>query len=314
MKNKLVYILLLLAILSVVCANSENLSKNVKTQKLKALIVNGQNNHNWKIGSDALKQILDGSELFTVDVAVSPEKGADMSNFKPNFSSYDLIVLDNNGDEWCDEAKSSFVSFVKNGGGVFVMHAADNSFPNWKEYNEIIGLGGWGKRNEKDGPYVYVDDNGKVIRDNSPGQGGAHGQQHEYIVKARKPNHPIMKGLPGEWLHAQDELYHGLRGPAENMTILATAWSDPATKSKSKFLPTGRNEPALMTIKYGKGRIFHTIMGHASEKNQAMKCAGFIVTSLRGAEWAATGKVTQAVPKNLPTKTKVLLLEDYKEK
>lgn len=313
MKKKLVYLLLLGAILYAGCANSKNLIKKNETQKLKTLIVNGQNNHNWKIGSETLKQMLEGSELFTVDVATSPEKGADMSNFKPNFPAYDLIVLDYNGDGWCDEAKSSFVSYVKNGGGVFVFHAADNAFPEWKEYNEIIGLGGWGKRNEKDGPYVYVDDNGKVIHDNSPGNGGAHGQQHEYIVKVRKPNHPIMKGLPEEWLHAQDELYHGLRGPAKNMTILATAYSDPKTGSKAKFQPTGRHEPALMTIKYGKGRIFHTIMGHASEKNQAMKCAGFIVTSLRGAEWAATGKVTQAIPENLPTKTEVHLWEDYKE-
>lgn len=313
MKNKLVYLLLLVAILSALCANSKNLSKKHESQILKALIVNGQNNHNWKIGSETLRQILEGSELFTVDVVTSPVKGADMSNFKPNFSAYDIIVLDYNGDEWCYEAKSSFVNYVKKGGGVFVLHAADNSFPDWKEFNEIIGIGGWGKRNEKDGPYVYMDVNGKVIRDNSPGQGGAHGKQHEYIVKSRKPNHPIMKGLPEEWLHAQDELYHGLRGPAKNLTILATAWSDPATKSQAKFQPTGRNEPALMAIRYGKGRIFHTIMGHASEQNQAMKCAGFIVTSLRGAEWAATGKVTQTVPENLPDKDSVVLWENYKQ-
>jgi type 1 glutamine amidotransferase len=167
-----------------------------------------------------------------------------------------------------------------------------------------------GQRSEKDDPYVYYKD-GKEVRDNSQGKGGAHGKQHEYIVKTRQPNHPIMKGLPEEWLHGQDELYHGLRGPAKNMTILATAYSDPATGGKNKFLPTGRDESALMTINYGKGRVFHTIMGHASEKNEAMKCAGFIVTSLRGAEWAASGQVTQAVPENLPGKERISLWEEY---
>ena len=306
MKNKIVYQVVLVTILFTAFSTAIGGTKTAVSPKYKTLIVNGQNNHNWKIGSASMKQILEGSGLFTVDVATSPEKGADMSKFKPNFSAYDLIVLDYNGDDWCDETKSSFLSYVKNGGGVFVLHAADNSFSNWKEYNEVIGLGGWGHRDEKSGPYVYMDDNGKVIRDNSPGKAGGHGSQTPYIVKTRESEHPIMKGLPAEWLHAPDELYHGLRGPAENMTILATAYSDKENKG------LGRNEPILMTIKYGKGRVFHTVMGHASEKNQQMKCAGFIVTSLRGAEWAASGKVTQAVPKNLLSKTEVRLLEDYK--
>ncbi len=314
MKKNILYLLTCVVIFLAVCITTNAAAKKSRSPKYKALIVNGQNNHNWEIGSATLTQMLEGSELFAVDIATAPEKGADMHNYKPAFSAYDLVVLDYNGDEWCEETKSSFVDYVKNGGGVFVFHAADNAFPAWKEYNEITGLGGWGQRDEKNGPYVYVNDKGKVIRDNSPGKGGAHGRQHEYLVKTRKPKHPIMKGLPDEWLHAQDELYHGLRGPARNLTILATAWSDPETKSKNKFLPTGRHEPVIMTIKYGKGRIFHTIMGHASPKNQAMKCSGFIVTSLRGAEWAASGKVTQNVPKNLPTAESISLWEEYVEK
>ncbi len=278
---------------------------NDNAKKFKALIVTGQNNHNWKIGSNSLNHILNGSGLFAVEIATSPEKGSDMSGFKPNFAAFDVVVMDYNGDEWCDETKTSFVNYVRNGGGLVIFHAADNSFPEWPEYNQMIGLGGWGQRNETAGPYVYIQDDGKIIRDNSPGNGGAHGPQHEYIVKAREPNHPIMKGLPKEWLHAKDELYHGLRGPAENMTILATAWSD------TKFKGTGRHEPALMTINYGKGRVFHTIMGHASEANPAMKCVGFIVTFLRGTEWAASGKVKQAIPENLPAATSVLLWENY---
>lgn len=311
MNNKIIYLVAVVITIFTSCTSQKKLARNNDAPKYSALIVNGQNNHNWQIGSATLKQIFEGSGMFTVDMATSPEKGADMSNYKPNFSAYDLIVLDYNGDEWCEETKTNFVAYVKNGGGVFIMHAADNAFSDWKEYNEIIGLGGWGGRNEKSGPYVYYKD-GKLVRDNTPGKGGAHGKQHEYVVKTREPKHPIMKGLPDEWLHAQDELYHGLRGPAENMTILATAYSDPATKSKNKFHPTGRDEPALMTIKYGKGRVFHTIMGHASERNFAMKCAGFIVTSLRGAEWAASGKVTQPVPENLPGKETIRLWEEYK--
>lgn len=306
MKTNLVYLFAVVITLFSGCASQKKIAQNNDVAKYSALIVNGQNNHNWKIGSATLKQIFEGSEMFIVDVATSPEKGADMSNFKPNFSAYDLIVMDYNGDEWCEETKTNFVAYVKNGGGLFILHAADNSFPKWKEYNQMIGLGGWGQRNEKDGPYVYYNDNNELIRDNSPGKGGSHGPQHPYVIKTREPKHVIMKGLPEEWLHATDELYHGLRGPAENMTILATAYSD------KEFKGTGRHEPALMTITYGKGRIFHTIMGHASERNQAMKCAGFIVTSLRGAEWAASGKVTQPIPENLPGKETISYWKEYK--
>jgi type 1 glutamine amidotransferase len=95
-------------------------------------------------------------------------------------------------------------------------------------------------------------------------------------------------------MHARDELYDRLRGPAKNLTVLATAFSDPATGG------TGQHEPLLMTIKYGKGRVFHTALGHSPE---AMKCVGFAVTLQRGAEWAATGRVRQKVPSDFPTDT-----------
>jgi type 1 glutamine amidotransferase len=109
-------------------------------------------------------------------------------------------------------------------------------------------------------------------------------------------SHPISKGLPAKWLHNTDELYDRMRGPAQNMTLLATAWSDPATGG------TGEEEPLLFTVKYHKGRVFHTTLGHDVE---AMRCVGFIVTLQRGTEWAATGKVTQKVPADFPTADKV---------
>jgi type 1 glutamine amidotransferase len=49
----------------------------------------------------------------------------------------------------------------------------------------------------------------------------------------------------------------------------------------------------LMVLSYGKGRIFHTTMGHDLA---ALNCVGFMTTYQRGAEWAATGKVTLKVP------------------
>jgi len=258
---------------------------------LKCLIVDGQNNHNWKETTPIMKKILEDSGVFTVDVATSPDKKADMSGFKPDFAKYDVVLLNYNGASWCDAANQAFLDYVKNGGGVVVVHAADNSFGNWPEYNEIIGLGGWGGRNEKSGPYVYYKD-GKVVRDTSPGRGGSHGPQYPIQIVVREPDHPVMKGLPAKFMHSQEELYHSLRGPAKNLTILATALAEKEKRG------TGRHEPVLMTIGWGKGRVFHTVLGHAGTQ---MKSVAFIVTLQRGAEWAATGKVTQKVPADMPT-------------
>ncbi|MBN1805156.1 MAG: DUF1080 domain-containing protein [Sedimentisphaerales bacterium] len=265
---------------------------------IKALIVDGQNNHDWKATTPILKNLLQETGLFKVDVATSPAKDQPMDNFKPNFSKYDVIVSNYTGDEWPKQTRDALVEYMENGGGLVIYHAADNAFPNWKEWNEMIAIGGWGNRDEKSGPMVRYRD-GKVVLDNSPGHGGTHGPQHEFQVIIRDPLHAITAGLPEKWMHAKDELYSNLRGPAKNMKILATAYADPAKKG------TGENEPVLLIVRYGKGRIFHTVLGHGP---QQLRSVGFIVTFQRGTEWAATGRVTQVdVPKDFPTADKASL-------
>jgi type 1 glutamine amidotransferase len=265
--------------------------------KMKVLIVDGQNNHKWQETTPVLKRLLGETNLFEVDVATSPAQGQDMSGFKPNFAAYQVVVSNYNGDPWAPATKDAFEKFVAGGGGFVTFHAADNSFPEWNEYNQMIALGGWGNRNEKDGPMVRLRGNDIVI-DDKPGAGGHHGKRHPYQVKTYETKDPIMAPLPVMWMHAEDELYDSLRGPAKNMKLLATAFSDKSTGG------TGENEPMLFTIAYGKGRIFHTTMGHDVE---AMKCVGFITTLQRGTEWAARGTVTQKVPKDFPGPNEVSL-------
>ena len=66
-----------------------------------------------------------------------------------------------------------------------------------------------------------------------------------------------------------------------------------------------------MTIAYGRGRVFHTTLGHVGPadgcRTTAIDCVGFITTLQRGAEWAATGDVTQRVPADFPTADRVSL-------
>jgi type 1 glutamine amidotransferase len=128
-----------------------------------------------------------------------------------------------------------------------------------------------------------------------------HPPRQDFLVHTRAPDHPIMRGLPGAWWHADDELYSQLRGPAEGFEVLATACIDAAVHPKA----TGEHEPVLMTVRYGQGRVFHTTLGHVGPadgcRTTAIDCVGFVVTLQRGAEWAATGDVTMTVPDDFPS-------------
>ncbi|GEM_PF-881138 len=253
------------------------------TPRIKALIVDGQNNHSWTTTSPILKRILEDSGLFTVDVATSPARGMDMSRFRPRFGRYQVVVSNYNGDPWPEEARRDFVDFVSAGGGFVVVHAADNAFSDWPEYNEIIGLGGWGGRDERWGPYLRFRE-GKIVRDETPGSAGTHGSPHAFPIQIWQ-EHPITAGFPKAWMHGRDELYARLRGPARNLTILATASAD-----------SGEREPVLFVVQYKKGRVFHTTLGHGPE---AMGSPDFVSTLQRGAEWAATGAVSQPASKDV---------------
>ncbi|MBL8295694.1 MAG: ThuA domain-containing protein [Bryobacterales bacterium] len=263
--------------------------------KHKLLIIDGQNNHAWQQTTPVLKRLLEETGLFVVDVATTPPKGGDLSVFKPDFARYRVVVSNYNGEPWPPKTKLAFEKFVESGGGFVSYHAADNAFPEWTAYNRMIALGGWAQRTEKDGPYAKFRD-GRIVLDNKPGPGGHHGKRHQFQLVLRDTAHPITKGMPAQWMHNTDELYDSLRGPAQDIHLLATAFSDPATNG------TGDHELILFTVKYGKGRIFHTTLGHDVE---AMRSVGFIVTLQRGAEWAATGKVTQKLPADFPTATAV---------
>lgn len=286
-------ILLIVIMAGRVSVFSESISDSGQceaAEPLRALIVDGQNNHGvWPQTTQMMKQFLEESGRFTVEVATAAPKGTD-PNFHPEFSRF-AVVISNFGHgaaPWPAETQKAFEDYVRGGGGFVVIHAANNSFPEWTAYNQMIGLGGWGGRTEKDGPYIYMNAQGDLIRDSSPGRGGNHGEQHEYRLVVRDSEHPITKEMPKEWMHAKDELYDMLRGPARAMQVLATAESP----------VTGRHEPMIFTVRYGTGRVFHTPMGHA-EYSQA--CVGFITTLQRGAEWAATGEVTLPIPKDFPT-------------
>jgi hypothetical protein len=174
------------------------------------------------------------------------------------------------------------------GGGLVIFHAANNPFPTWDEWNKMVGLS-WQGPNF--GDRITVDDAGKVIR-TPKGEGPGAGHDHRaYALTVRDDKQPIMRGLPAKWTHGNDELYKGQRGPAINMDILATAYSDPAQGG------TGANEPLVYTVTYGKGRVFVSLLGH-DVSSAALPDTLLLIG--RGAQWAAKSRITLQIPSDFP--------------
>jgi len=264
--------------------------------KIAVLIVDGQNNHKWQETTPAIKEMLEKTGRFTVDVATTPPKKAAKEawdKFRPDFAKYGAVLMNYNGDNWPEEVRKSFEKYMADGGGLVFYHAGVFAFPDWKEFNDMMGMG-WRKPNQ--GMRLTIDADGKEVRTPSGGgPGSGHGPAHPFAIDVRDPKHPVMEGLPAKFMHVKDELYHGMRGPLTGMHILATALSDKTTGG------TGTNEPMVWTVPFGKGRVFVSLLGHDVAATTAPSSA---VLLSRGLEWAATGKVTPSVPKELAGETK----------
>lgn len=310
---------------------------------IKVLIVDGRNNHNWETTTDALRATLEATQRFEVTVTTAPEstsspglrdpRDADASSqekfskaaqihrllnlpsqeadgkawqtWLPDFSAYDCVVLNYNGNTWPEPMQKAFVKYIKDGGGALLIHAANNAFSGWDEYNDIIGMG-WRKAGY--GKAIKVDDaTGKTYIDKDA-QNSAHGSKHPFQIKVRAPDHPIMKDIPAAWMHGRDELYHNMRGPAENLTVLSSAYADPKERG------TGKHEPMTWEVTYGKGRSIVTSMGHFWRGDtlwDSLYCVGFQTIIARSCEYLATGAVTIPVPDSFPGKDETSIVPPH---
>lgn len=307
-------------------------------ERFKVLIIDGSNNHYvWPKTTQMMKSYLEETSLFEVSIQrmdsiwlgikynpnrPEPHKSfitkypvgdphitkepLKKISFKVDFEAYDLVVV-NVGEqtpEWPDATKQKFEMYMRGGGGLVVVHAANNAWGDWEAYNEMIGLGAWGGRDSISGPAVYYDNSEKLVLNHAADTCATHGPETEYIITTRALDHPIMQGVPTQWLHTRDEMYARMRGPFQNATILATAFSDPEKEAapwKPSVKGSGRHEPMLLAVEYGKGRVYHSVIGHF---DYSQECVGFITLLQRGAEWAATGQVAQEIPKDFPTAQK----------
>lgn len=270
--------------------------------KTRVLLITGQDGSHWDEGSSqVLTKILENTGEFDVETDFLGWN-ADIDNFSPKFKDYGLIIINYGGKTWTEETRKAFENYVSGGGGVVFIHSSIIPMEDWPAYNEMTGLGAWNGRDEKWGPYLYLED-GKYVYDYTPGWAGHHGLQHHEIISTQAPEHPIMAGVPARWHHFKDEIYTKLRGPAKNIEVLATVNE------------AGRDEPVMWTVSYGKGRIFVDVLGHCGndpDMTYSMTCTGYQVTLIRGCEWAATGSVTYPVPSDFPTEKHYSLRRNFK--
>lgn len=317
------------------------ISSTLYAKPISVLILDGQNNHDWRTTTEAVKATLQATGLFQVDVSTAPyklgftgptkpkqedphylkaknawdkfnksAKYSDGVNWPPNFKKYQAIICNYRGASWSEKMQGEFVEYIKEGGGVFFIHAANNGFASWDEFNRIIGLGYNGTRGGVSVCTKVNDKTGDVYQC-CDGKKSGHGSRHPYINKIRNEEHPIVKGMPIEWMHGRDELYHNQRGPGENMTILTSSYSDPKTRG------TGDHEPTTWIVDYGKGRSVVTTMGHfwnGQTDWDALYCVGFQTVLVRSLEYLATGKVTIDIPKEFPSEEQTVIEYPHKVK
>ena len=232
---------------------------------IQTLLLTGENNHDWRRSAPFCRDLLTRSGKFAVDLTETPDE---VLVDAAGLDRYGLFFVDYHGAMWGDRARANFEAAVRAGAGVVILHASNNGFEGWTEYERMVALA-WRA-------------------------GTGHGQFHEFPVTITDKEHPVTRGVAD--FRTWDELYHRLAvTPGVHYDVLTTAYSAPETGG------TGRDEPMMIALTYGRGRIFHQILGHVwpsdPDKDKgstmiALENPGFQTTLVRGAEWAATGAVT----------------------
>jgi hypothetical protein len=240
--------------------------------KIQALIITGQNGHDWRGTTPVLRKILEDSGKFAVHVT-EEFRGAGPETLAP----YDLVVL-NYYDlrkpefRWGERADNALLDFVRSGKGILIYHFSVAAFDGWTEYEKLCA-GNWRPNN------------------------GHHSAAHDFTVKITDADHPVTRGLKLSFTQPKDELYANLRWqPADQYRVLAAAYDEHALyqgKARQPVPGAGIDQPMLWTVQYGKGKVFVTVLGHDVP---AVQTPAFVTTFSRGAEWAVTGAVTQPIP------------------
>ncbi len=229
---------------------------------IETLFLTGAGVHDWSRTTPFLAGLLKDSGRFAPTITTEPSAALQDADA---LAQYDLLFTEYHGPEWSEAAKSNFQRAIASGTGLVILHSANNAFPGWVEYEKMAGL---------------------LWR-----EGSNHGDYHEFLIHIVDSEHPITRGL--EDFRQPDELYHNLQHLHDvPVHVLATAYSSPERHG------TGKDEPMMVVMRYGEGRVFHMIPGHVAlvypegASMASLENPPFQRALLRGCEWAARGEVT----------------------
>lgn len=272
-------------------------------ERLSILIVDGFGNHDWEATTEDIKAILKTDPSIQCEVSTVPNEGSEeWKSWLPALGDYDLVIQNTTdirvGGSWPRAAQQALESYVSSGGGLYIFHSANNAFPEWKEYNRMIGLG-W--RDKDFGPAIQIVDDKQVVIPAGQGSGTGHGKRLDTVI-TRINDHPIHHGLPKKWMAADLEIYRYARGPAENMTVISYALEP----------KTGINFPIEWVINYEQGRVYNSTYGHHMHKQEAtpagIRCVAFRTICIRACYWLAGRDVPPEVPTTFPTVDAISLI------
>ncbi len=217
-----------------------------KKQTANVLVVTGIDHpaHNWRQTAPVLAEVLGKDTRLKVRMVEDPHFLDSSALYR-----YDVVVL--HFMDWevpapGPAARANLKRVIASGKGLVLVHFACGAFQEWPEFVELAGRV-WNPK----------------VRGHDP-----HGK---FTVKITDAQHPVMKGI-GEF-ETVDELYTCLTGQTP-IKVLAEA--------RSRV--DGKDYPMAFVLDYGKGRVFHSALGHDVK---AIRNPGAAELFRRGCTWAA---------------------------
>jgi len=164
----------------------------------------------------------------------------DYSIFEPtSLAKFDAVCFNNTTElKFEQRYRKSLMDFIESGKGIVGIHAATDSFYDWREMAELMGGQFCGHPWTADGTWA---------------------------VKIDEPAHVLTKVFGGKGFKINDEIYR-TQPPYYSRTrqrvLLSLDLSDKTTATAEDIEPTDKDIGISWVKSYGKGRLFYCSLGH----------------------------------------------------